>query len=387
MPAGVAGQVALTSAAVVLAVAAFAALAVVAVPVGWDRGRHPVVRRSTTVLTATLTVLLAVGVFVNSQAGFFPTLSSVVAQGSAPLPVGAAGVVADLGRRPYDLSAAAVRHRAGHGVVVRIELGGGRSGISRPGAVYLPDAYFTSTMTRFPVIEVLSGSPGNPAQMLSQLHLAAAADQAIAAGQMAPTVLVVPDTNGSRLRDRECADVPGGPQDEVYLSADVPRAVSQLLRVAAPGPGWAVLGTSTGGFCATDLLLRHPERYAAAASLSGYYRALTDVTTGRLYPTAAQRDAHDPLWRLSHLPRPDRALWVSAGTGEPGEYRQLGELLALPVAPLRVTAVSVPGAGHSFAAWRAVLPQALAFLSAELPPALRPTAPVAGQVVRSARAG
>ncbi|MBC7373265.1 MAG: esterase, partial [Frankiales bacterium] len=189
-----AAPVALTSAAVVLAVAGFAALAVVAVPIGWDRGRHPVVLRSTTVLTAVLTVLLAIGVFVNSQAGFFPTLASVVGQGSGPLPVGAAGVVADLSRRPYDLSAAAALHRPGQGVVVRVELGGGLSGISRPGAVYLPDAYFASTTTQFPVIEVLSGSPGNPAQMLSQLHLAAVADEAIAAGRMAPTVLVVPDT-------------------------------------------------------------------------------------------------------------------------------------------------------------------------------------------------
>ena len=374
---------ALTSAAAVVAFAAFAALAVVAVPVGWDRGRHPLVLRSTSVLTATLTVLLAVGVFINSQAGFFPTVASIVGHGSAPLPVGAAGVVADLGRRPYDLSAATARHLAGHGVVVRVELGGGRSGISRPGAVYLPDAYFSSTRARFPVIEVLSGSPGNPAQMLSQLRLAAVTDEAIATGQMAPTILVVPDTNGSRLRDRECADVPDGPQDEVYLSRDVPAATAALLRTAPVGSGWAVIGTSTGGFCATDLLLRHPEVYTAAASLSGYVHALTDVTTGRLYRTVQQRNEHDPVWRLRHLPRPDRALWLSAGTGEVGEYRQLGELLALPTAPLRVTAVSVPGAGHSFAAWREVLPQALAFLSAQLPPPLSPTPGVAGQVVRS----
>jgi S-formylglutathione hydrolase FrmB len=40
------------------------------------------------------------------------------------------------------------------------------------------------------------------------------------------------------------------------------------LRVTAHS--WTLVEYSAGGFCAINLALRHPEQYAAAASLSGY---------------------------------------------------------------------------------------------------------------------
>lgn len=378
----------LTAWPLVAGLALLAAISVVMVPVMWDRWRHRVPARSAAVLLAVVLVLLATGAAINSKAGFFPTLASLTSSGGGQIVVGQNGVTASLDAppgTPAQVAAAAARRPAGHGLLVRIQFAGARSGLSRPAAVYLPDAYFDPARAgvRFPVIEVLSGSPGNPPQTLDLLSLATDLDRAMSAQQMSPTVIVVPDTNGSALRDRECVDAAaGGVQDDTYLTADLQAFLGAHFRVLPPGTGWGLLGSSTGGYCAVNLALRHPDRYSAAASLSGYYRPLTDVTTGDLYRgNEALRDANDPSWRLTHLPVPAVHLWLSAGTGEPGPLHALEEFTALLRSPVDATVVTTAGAGHNFTAWSAVLPQALGWMSSRLPAGTAPVATSPGQNV------
>ena len=366
----------LTAAPVLVTVAVLAVVAVAAVPWTWDRWSRPFTARlgrSALVLLATTTLLVAGFAFVNQQAGFFPTLHSLVTGNGAAVTVGRDGVLQAVPPRatsPVDLGMAEMRRTPGNGGVLRVQIGGGRTGISRPAAIYLPAAYFdpAQATVRFPVIEVLSGSPGNPAQTLHLLRLADTLDTSIRLHQMSPTVVVVPDTNGSALQDRECVDAAGGVQDDTYLTSDVQAWVAKFFRVLDPGSGWGLLGSSTGGYCAVNLTLRHPDLYAAAASLSGYFHALTDITTGDLFRSSALRNANDPLWRVRHLPLPAVGLWLSAGTGEPKELADLrGFAAALPKGA-DLTTLVIPEAGHSFSAWRAVLPQALAWTSAQLSP-------------------
>lgn len=369
------------SGAAVLAVAG-----VVLVPATWDRWRHPAPARSALVLLAVVLTLLATFAAVNAKAGFFPTLASVSSPKGAQVTVGHDGVTASLGATPGSATAlpvAAAQRQPGHGVLVQVQLIGQRTRLSRPAAVYLPDAYFdpARTAVRFPVIEVLSGSPGNPPQMLDRLAIAATLDDAIAAQRMAPTVVVIPDTNGSAVQDRECVDAAHGVQDETYLTTDLQDFMRTHFRTLPAGSGWGLLGSSTGGYCAVNLTLRHPDRYSAAASLSGYYSALTDLTTGDLFAgSTALRDANDPSWRVTHLPVPAVHLWMSAGTGEPGPLRDLDRFAALLHAPVDATIVKTDNTGHNFTAWRAVLPQALGWLSSQLPAGTAPTATLPGEV-------
>jgi len=373
----------LTAGPVVAAVVLLAVAAVLAVPWTWDRWRTPRAARSALVLLATTGVLLAAGAVVNRQAGFFPTVQSLVSGQGAAVTVGQDGVLAALpiSAAAPDLRRVQARRLPGQGAVVRVQLTGSRTGLSRVGAVYLPAAYFdpAQAQVRFPVVEVLSGSPGSPAQTLHLLHLAETLDTSIAEHRAAPMIVVVPDTNGSAVRDRECVDAAGGTPDETYLTADVQTFVGQRFRVQAPGRGWALLGSSTGGYCAVNLALRHPEAYAAAASLSGYFHALTDVTTGDLFHGAALRQANDPSWRVQHLPLPPVALWLSAGTGEVRELTELRSFAGLLPAAADLTTVVVPRAGHAFPAWSAVLPQALGWASSRLPSPTAPQPPLSGQ--------
>ncbi len=376
----------LTAWPVVAGAAVLAAGSVVLVPWTWDRWHRPAPARGTLVLMATVLTLFAGGAAVNAQAGFFPTLASLTSGQGAQVTVGRNGVTASLSasaNSPASLPVAAARRLPGRGVLVHVQLAGRHSGVSRPAVVYLPDAYFdpARAAVRFPTIEVLSGSPGNPPQMLDLLGLALVLDNAMAAQRMAPTVVVVPDTNGSPVRDRECVNAVGGVQDDTYLTADLQVFMREHFRVLPPGAGWGLIGSSTGGYCAVNLTLRHPDRYAAAASLSGYYRALTDVTTGDLFDGRRDlRNANDPSWRVTHLRLPPVRLWLYAGTAEPGPLRALDRFAAMLNPPVDTTIVKTTGAGHNFTAWRNVLPAALGWLSAQLPAGTAPTVAPAGQV-------
>jgi len=54
-----------------------------------------------------------------------------------------------------------------------------------------------------------------------------------------------------------------------FVSEELPRVVHEFLRVTDRPEGTFVAGLSMGGYGALKLALTHPERYAAAASLSG----------------------------------------------------------------------------------------------------------------------
>src|SRR4051794_33924272 len=54
-----------------------------------------------------------------------------------------------------------------------------------------------------------------------------------------------------------------------YVSEELPAIVAQFLRVSTDPADTFVAGLSMGGYGALKLALTHPDRYAAAASLSG----------------------------------------------------------------------------------------------------------------------
>jgi enterochelin esterase-like enzyme len=129
------------------------------------------------------------------------------------------------------------------------------------------------------------------------------------------------------------------------------------------------MGDSTGGYCATKLLLTHASVFTTAASLSGYYHTLRDGTTGDLWGGSPMvRNLNDPEWLVRHQPQPPASLFASIGTGEIGTtgIRDTRAFASLVHAPMSMTTVVVPNGGHNFASWAGLMPRALDLLSAHL---------------------
>jgi S-formylglutathione hydrolase FrmB len=113
--------------------------------------------------------------------------------------------------------------------------------------------------------------------------------------------------------------------------------------------------------------MRHPDRYAAAVSLSGYFTAYQDSTTGEVFGgSVAAFNQNSPLWRLEHLPVPRVSLYLAAAQDDRGVMAGLDGFAAAVRPPLSVTIARPPVGGHSMALWRHLLAPAFDWISAHL---------------------
>ncbi|MBM2623276.1 esterase [Actinoplanes sp. LDG1-06] len=300
-------------------------LTAVAIALGWNRVRA--VGRSGLIVACVLSVAATVAVQVNSLTQAFPTVGASLtsSEGSRLLDVTVPGPASRLTLSMY---------------------------------VYLPAAYRSGV--RLPVIEALHGYPGTPETWLRKLRVQSYLDKEIAAGRMAPTVVLFPYQTPDRLLDTECTNLRGGPQTETFLTVDVPAFVRAHYSVRTDRDGWGLTGYSAGAFCATNLALRHPGQYAAAASLSGY--ASPGITIG----DGTENTTNNPGWRLRHLPQPAIALWLGWADDDRGAARDSRRLAAEAHAPLAVTTAVVAHGGHSSAVWRQMEAPSFDWLSAHL---------------------
>lgn len=360
----------------------FALLTVLAVTLdlsialGWNRwpARGRLAGRCVGILLISLAGALVAFVYLNKQEGFYASFSDV--WGSAQQKTVAPHYPDDRTHARLDVLAtnwqpqARASARAGRGTVLAVRLWGSRSGIVRHGYVYLPAAYFDQPASlQFPVMELLPGQPGGPPNYLHQLGLAGLLDREIRARRIPPVIAVLPEvTTHSVFTD--CVNAVHGELDETYLTSDVVDDVNATFRTL-PGRTWGIAGYSTGGFCAVNLASHHPDRYAAAASLSGYFQPAQDPGTARLYvgsKTALRRNSPD--WWVTHSAPVAPPLYVFASGQDPFAITQeqtFHRLVKLHAPLLPVTFDVIPSGGHNFNVWKIGLPKALEFLSNYLP--------------------
>lgn len=166
------------------------------------------------------------------------------------------------------------------------------------------------------------------------------------------------------------ADEASGGRYWTFLSEELPAIVDGFFRVSARREDTFVAGLSMGGYGAVKWALRAPDRFAAAASMSGVLdvaalrrRAEDPHLLHRVFGTAGPGGTpEDLLWLLGQAdPATVPALHVSCGTEDPlvgGNHRFLDAASAAGVA---VTSDLGPGV-HDWAYWDARIQDVLAWL-------------------------
>ncbi len=321
---------------------------------------------------------------VNARYAYLPTLAAVFGQraseqvspGTLRVLEGhraewhgaghAAGVGLAIAHGSTELSGAGLRH----GVVVAFRIPAPTSHFhARTAEVYLPPAYFRSPRPRLPVIELLHGTPGSPADWTRGGFADVTADDYAAAHQGFAPVLVMPDVNGAWTADSECVDGRRG-RAQTYLTVDVRNAVVSRFHTRRDANGWAIAGLSEGGYCALQIALRHPTMYGAVGdfsgengpSVAGGIQRLFSGTWQQAEHRAAQYDAADLLRRWDGAVRP--AVWFEVGSAD-GTLRTITNLDLLAIARgFDTRFVMQQGADHSFASWRDAFRDALPWLTA-----------------------
>jgi enterochelin esterase-like enzyme len=227
-------------------------------------------------------------------------------------------------------------------------------GLRQKVLVYLPPGYAAHPARRYPVLYLLHGVPGQPAQFFDADRLGVLLDELVARHRIRPMILVAPDGSTGVWTDKEWVNGVGPHQGwETYFARDVVHAIDARYRTIATGAGRAVAGLSEGAYAALNIGLHHPREFRVIESWSGYMHAdripsIFGRGTSRLaYNSPAQRlPAVAATLRRRHV-----YVWMYCGTRDRlrGENRAFAtELLDYGV---RHKFFMSPGS-HTWRVWR-----------------------------------
>lgn len=240
------------------------------------------------------------------------------------------------------------------GVLRRSAIPGNASGMAtRDAYIYLPPAYFAPNRPALPVLVLIAGQPGGPADWLTGGRLQEHMDAFAASHRGVAPVVVVPDPNGSPSANTMCMDSRISRAD-TFLATDVVGWISRTLAVDTDHGQWAAGGFSFGGTCALQLGTRHPGLFPAVLAFSAEAEPAVakdrDRTIGTAFPGEPDAFIRQTPLAIMERHRFDGSLaYLTAGTEDP-EF--LGYLHVLTVAAKKagftVHSHEVEGAGHSW---------------------------------------
>jgi len=175
--------------------------------------------------------------------------------------------------------------------------------------VYLPAGYQGAT-ARYPVVYTV---PWDLAHWTMGIHVTALLDQAISNGSLPPEIVVFANLAGGPFPNSECANsFDGREHADTYVSSTLVHYVDAHFRTIANAGARTIAGFSQGGFCAANLLMRHPDVFHQAVIFAGYFEAglSSGETVNSWMPfghVAAVVAANSPMQTAGELPASVRA--------------------------------------------------------------------------------
>jgi S-formylglutathione hydrolase FrmB len=292
-------------------------LAAAVTALGWRGARWW--RRGVSLVAVPMCVLSAL-LILNSWIGYVPTVGSAWARATdRPLP----GLIDRAGVAALQRQGAAPDWKT----IVKVHIPDDASGFAhRDELVILPPAWYASVPPpRLPVVMMIGGEFGQPADWLYPGNAQQTInDFAAAHGGNAP-VLVFPDYSGAFSNDTECVNGTRGNAAD-HLTKDVVPYMIANFGVSADPADWGVVGWSSGGTCALTLAVTHPELFGALVDIDGQFgpnAGTKQQTIARLFGGDADAwAAFDPRTVIvNHGLYKDMSAWFSVSVDTPTVYR------------------------------------------------------------------
>jgi enterochelin esterase-like enzyme len=233
-------------------------------------------------------------------------------------------------------------------------------------AVYLPSGYDTSNLV-YPVLYLLHGSGGNLYQWVNQGRIQQTADALIAAGDIPPAIIVMPDAGTSWFVDRK-------EKMETAVVRDLIADVERSFRTLTSREGRLVAGLSMGGYAAMRFALKYPEMFAAAALLSpaiynpeppeNSVARTAGVFGAPAYDASVWKSLNYPaLWESYLAKQKPVPMYINSGDDDDFftelEAVQFYELLRKSKQPAELRIVD---GGHAWAVWASTIGDALKYI-------------------------
>jgi enterochelin esterase family protein len=248
----------------------------------------------------------------------------------------------------------------------------GRYSVYKPAAIAGP----------LPVVYLLHGRDSSAAEWLRLGDVETTLDRLIAERRIPPLLVVLPEAANSWYVDGPAMAM------ETAIVRDLAADVERRLPARRDRAGRAIAGNSMGGFGALRIALAHPDRYAAAASMSGAFwtrvtadMAIDDTMAGRLARvfSGAFGQPFDPKFFVARSPEtmardmpkgaPHPALYLTVSRGDRFRLAEEQDTMALRLRGLGFDVESAMMEGdHDWGYWAAALPETMVFLGKALKP-------------------
>lgn len=246
-------------------------------------------------------------------------------------------------------------------------------GASRSVRVYLPPSYDRpeSAGRRYPVLLLLHGWPGGDGNWPGRGRCGETLDSLSAAGAIPEMIALIPNGSGAGSFGRSIwlNSADGKSPIEDFVAFDLVAWADTTFRTETGAAHRTVIGLSDGGTAAFNLLMRHPEIFGAAGSLSGRFHLRHEMgMNAALIGSGAAADRflaeNSPALRVESEGAALRGarLYVDCGTGdsELEDNRAFHERLLQAGVPNEYH--EYPG-GHGWGYWRQHLDEALIALT------------------------
>jgi enterochelin esterase-like enzyme len=161
------------------------------------------------------------------------------------------------------LSVSAAGTAAGQAVAEGLKLRSQVLGRDIAYAVYVPPDYASSTR-RYPVVYLLHGYTDDESGWIQFGEVGGAAERAIAAGEIPPMIIVMPDGGVTWYIDDAAGQVRW---EEMFVREFIPH-IDATYRTRPSREFRGLAGLSMGGWGTLVQSLRHPELFAAGAAFS-----------------------------------------------------------------------------------------------------------------------
>jgi hypothetical protein len=343
--------VGLTSPVLPYLVAFLSAVMLVVILVMWPRLAHSGVRqialRIVSLCVLQALVLGLIFVTVNRSWEFYASWSDLFGSDKGAASVIAARHTVARTQQPLVITSKAMvgvpGYRSAGGTLEGVTLHGQLSGLSAAGHIYLPAGYQPQAARRYPVLVVISNTASASGSPYAADRLAQSAAVQIAAGRMAPLIMVMLPA-ALAPGDEACLNVPASVKGTkiaaaaveggTFFAEDVPNVLESAYRASSQPADWALLGDDSGGYCALQLALDDSYVFSVAVAPRGAYSAPPGTGAVPASPQFQQQDSL--IWQLSHLPmQPVSVLF--AGPGQASGPGGAQPFISLVQPPMRVS--------------------------------------------------
>ena len=261
---------------------------------------------------------------------------------------------------------------AGGSLIFREVIKGAHSGIADVVYVVLPPKIAAqmeanpsspSVGSDYQVVELFPGYPGVPQTWIGSMGGITTLENLENTGAVQNTIAIIPAINVAPGEDTECLNFVGGPQVETWITSDMHEFATKFIGVDSRP--WTSFGYSTGGWCAAEVAIRHPDLYSNAVSLAGYFKPLFSLGVSKREKNFLTTE-YDLIAALKKSRTPVH-LMIIASQKDKFTNKAAQDFMNSSASLIPIRYVPIPIGGHNTNVWKPFVSTAFQWINEQNP--------------------